>query len=126
MFKKIIFTTLLVITNISVTLAQDKIIGFWYTENKVAKVQVYQSGNFIYGKIVSVSDKKNEKKIGLVILKDFKPNGNEYIEGTIIEPRHNHSVDGKLTLSNDGSKLKVIGSSFLGFISKTENWLKTN
>ena len=126
MFKKIIYSILLVLLNISASFAQDKIIGFWNTENNEAKVQIYQSGNLIYGKIVSVSNTKNSSKVGLVILKSFTPNGNEYLNGTIIEPRHNHSADGKLTLSKDGVTLKVKGTTFVGLISKTENWTKTN
>lgn len=126
MKNKIKYSILLLILNLSTLSAQDKIIGYWHTENKEAKVQIYQSGNLIYGKIVSVLDPKNNSKIGLVILKDFKPKGNFYEGGTIIEPRHNHAADGTLNLSSDGKILKVEGTAFLGLISQTQNWTRIN
>ncbi|WP_298117433.1 DUF2147 domain-containing protein [Flavobacterium sp.] len=104
--------------------AQDKIIGIWQTENNLAKVEIYENKNLIYGKIISVSDPKNNSKIGLLILKKFKPIGNTYHDGTIVEPNHNHSVNGTLELSRDGKKLVVKGKAFLGLISKSEIWTK--
>jgi uncharacterized protein (DUF2147 family) len=117
---------LLILFSSTSTFAQDKIVGIWQTENNKAKVQIYENTNLIYGKIISVSEVKNNKKIGLLVLKRFKPNGNLYEEGTILEPNHNHIANGKLTLSEDGMLLKVKGSAFMGLISKTETWTRIN
>ena len=106
--------------------AQDKILGIWNSENSEAKIQIYQIDRLIYGKIVSVLDPKNSSKVGLVILLGFNPIGFQYINGTIIEPRHNHKAKGTLTLSQDGNTLKVKGTALFGLISKTEIWTKIN
>jgi len=108
------------------TFAQDKIVGIWQTENNKAKVEIYESKSLIYGKIISVSDKKNNSKINLLVLKKFKPNGNFYEDGIIVESDHNHSVKGILELNKDGNKLNVKGKALLGLISKSETWIKIN
>lgn len=102
--------------------AQDKIEGYWQTENKEAIVQIYKTNNLISGKIISVSNSNDSAKVGLVVLKNFIPNGNIFEKGTIIEPRHNHKTTGQLMLN--GNILKVSGKALFGLISKTETWVK--
>ena len=122
-------------------LATQSPIGKWKTiDEKTGKansdVEIYEQSGTLFGKIVDVpepNDKQGKPKIcnacpgsdkdrpivGLVILKDFKPNGDRY-KGTILDPR-----DGKIYTAEiwveDGA-LKVRG--YVGFLYQTRTWLK--
>lgn len=132
---------LFVLLSTSATLAAQSPIGKWKTtDEKTGKVtsdvEIYEQAGVLYGKIVGVSDPvdkngkpqictactgndKDKPILGLIILRDFKPNGDRY-KGTLLDPR-----DGKVYTAEiwveDGS-LKVRG--YVGFVYQTRTWLK--
>jgi uncharacterized protein (DUF2147 family) len=121
----------------------DDIIGVWLTNGKEpAKIQIYKSGEKYYGKIVWLKnpidngkpkvDKNNPDKnmrnetiVGLVILKGFKFDDDEWGDGEIYDPESGKTYRCYLTLK-DKRTLKVRGYIGISLFGRTEIWTKTN
>lgn len=119
----------------------DPIERLWYNDEKSAKIQVYKAvdGKY-YGKIVWLkepnrdgkpkldinnNDKKrrNDPVMGLLILKEFKKDGDSHYEdGTIYDPKNGKTYSCKMTL--DGDKLNVRGYIGFSLIGRTTTWTK--
>ena len=121
----------------------DDVIGTWLTNGKEpAKIQIYKSGDKYFGKIVWLKNpaengkpkfdannpdesKRNQPLIGLVILKDFKFDGDdEWKEGDIYDPESGKTYSCFLTLK-DKNSLKVRGYIGISLIGRTETWART-
>jgi len=50
---------------------------------------------------------KNQRTVGLMILKGFKRDGDEWDGGTILDPRSGEVYSSELRLNDDGKKLLV-------------------
>lgn len=134
------------ITLLGVTsaLAAESPVGVWKTvDDKSGQtkstVQVYDEGGKLFGKITGLmepNDKDGKPKrctkctgadkdkpiVGLVIIRDLAPSGDSYKGGTILDPE-----DGKIYKSEiwvEDGKLKVRG--YVGFLYRTQTWLKGN
>ena len=128
--------------------AQTKtVIGTWETiddETGKAKshVQIYKgSDGKLYGKIVKILDpnkqnakcsecddddpRKNKPVMGMVIVKDLVKDGDEYDDGTILDPNNGKVYDCKIWLDEDNSdKLYVRGYVMMFFRTQTWNRIK--
>ncbi len=132
---------ILVVVFFSTQLQAQTVVGRWKTideDTKQAKsiVEVYEKNGKLYGKIVKLfldaksnqdpicdkceGDRKNQKIIGMEILKDMKKDGNEYAGGEICKPSTGKTYRCKLWLEN--GKLMVRG--YVGFIYKTQEWVR--
>jgi uncharacterized protein (DUF2147 family) len=102
-------------------MAQTKFVGTWLTEDKTAKILIYEAKNGkYYGKIVEDEIKIN---IGKVILTGFTLKDAELKDGKVLDTSDNKTYDCKLTLINDNMlKLKA----YWGMISHSEKWTKIN
>ena len=125
-------------------MSADSLAGKWKTvDDKSGKVesevQLYEEGGKLFGKIVSLSEPKDDKGkpktctkctgadkdkpiVGLVIVRGLSASGDRYKGGTILDP-----ADGKIykaELWAEDGKLKVRG--YLGVFYKTQTWLKGN
>jgi uncharacterized protein (DUF2147 family) len=119
----------------------QSIVGKWKTiddETGKAKsiVEIFQKGDEFYGKVVKLfrepgedqdpvcdkctDDRKGKKVIGLEIIRGLKKSGNEFKNGTIMDPKKGTSYDAKLWL--EGEKLMVRG--YVLFIYRTQTWHK--
>ena len=121
--------------------AQNTIVGRWKTiddETGDAKsiVSIYEEGGKFYGKIDTLFRKpdedpdpvcskcpdddprKDKRMVGMVIIKDMVQDGNEWEDGTILDPKKGKIYDCKLWIE-DG-KLKVRG--YLFFLYRTQTW----
>jgi uncharacterized protein (DUF2147 family) len=126
------------------TIAQtnaDDIVGTWLTGGKEpAKIQIYRSGETYYGKIVwlkypetdgsSKKDTKNPNKskrsqqiLGLVILRDFKFDEDEWEGGKIYDPESGKTYSCILSIQDNGT-LKVRGYVGISLLGRTEIWKK--
>lgn len=137
----IILTSLCLITGI--TSAQDPIIGKWKTidddTNKPRSiVEIYKKGDLYYGKVVEMflepdedpdpvcddCDKDDprymQKTLGMEILKGAKKEGNEYVDGNILDPANGKVYSCKLWLEDGDLKLR----GYLAFFYRTQTWLK--
>jgi uncharacterized protein (DUF2147 family) len=113
--------------------------NLWYNAEKTAKVQIYKAtdGKF-YGKIAWLkvpeengkprTDKNNpdEKKrntplMGLVVLKGLKKDGaNEYVDGTIYDPKNGKTYSCKVKYYPD--RLDLRGYMGISLIGRTATW----
>lgn len=119
----------------------QSIVGQWETYDDKTKakkglIEIYQSGNKYYGKIVlsytgkkgavcekCPGEKKNKPIAGLVIIENLVEDGDEYNNGTILDPESGDVYSCYLALENV-NKLKVRG--YLGFslIGRTQYWIR--
>lgn len=117
--------------------AQSTPVGTWKTiddETGKAKsyVKIYESKGKLYGKVTKLllkpgakctecSGKNKNKPIeGMLILWNLKKDGDEYEDGTILDPSKGKTYDAKIWL--DGKKLKVRG--YIGFLYRTQTWIR--
>jgi uncharacterized protein (DUF2147 family) len=120
--------------------AQD-IVGKWKTiddETGKAKsvVEIYMKGEKAYGKVIEIinkekqnnvcdlceDDRKDQKVLGMEIIRDLEQDGDEWEDGTIIDPDNGKVYDCKLWVE-DG-ELQVRG--YIAFFFRTQVWLKVN
>lgn len=123
--------------------AQEKtIVGKWKsiddeTGNPKSIILVYEKDGKFYGKIDSlirkpgedpdpICDKcpdddprKDQKVLGMEIVKDMEKDGDEYKDGTILDPKKGKIYDCKMWIEE--GNLKVRG--YILFFFRTQTWL---
>ena len=135
-----IFITLLFA---QVSFAQSDILGKWKTiDDETGKeksiVELYMKGQELYGKIVKLfrapdedpdplcdecsDDRKDQKVIGMEILRDMELDDDEWEDGTICDPKNGKVYNCKIWLEND--QLKVRG--YVAFFYRTQTWSRVN
>jgi len=139
-FTLIIFLVLFVCRALGQTKADD-IIGTWLTGGKEpAKIQIYKSGNKYYGKIVWLKypeknglprmdannpdkSKHSQQILGLVILRDFRFDEDEWDGGKIYDPESGKTYSCIISLK-DNNTLKVRGYVGISLLGRTEIWMR--
>lgn len=144
LFMKYIIAVISILTCLPLTAQTkaDDIVGVWLTGGKEpAKIQVYRSEDKYYGKIVWLKypeengmawldsnnpdkNKQGQKIIGLVILRDFKFDDEEWNAGKIYDPESGKTYSCNLSLK-DNNTLKVRGYIGLSLLGRTETWKRT-
>ena len=119
----------------------DDVVGIWLTGgDHPAKVQVYKSGEKYYGKIVWLQStvdnkpmvdlnnpddsKKNQPIIGLIILRSFEFDDDEWDDGTVYDPENGKTYSCHLTLKN-ANTLRVRGYIGIPLFGRTEVWTRS-
>ncbi len=125
------------------SIAQE-ITGVWFNEEKDAKIEIYKAKNAkYYGKIVWLKrptddngqprkDVHNPNKSlresalkGLLILKDFKKDGDKtYDDGTIYDPKNGKTYSCVITV-NSATQISVRGYVGISLLGRTTVWTKT-
>ena len=123
--------------------AQDAIVGQWKTiddeTNKPRSiVEIYKKGDLYYGKVVEMFLEPDEdpdpvcddcdeddprfmkKVLGMEILKGAKKEGDEYVDGEILDPKNGKVYNCKLWLESGDLKLR----GYVAFFYRTQTWLK--
>ncbi|GAA3613038.1 DUF2147 domain-containing protein [Flavivirga amylovorans] len=122
--------------------SQD-IFGKWKTiddKTEAAKsvVEIYKENGKVFGKIVDilnpdkkdalctkcVDEEKNTPILGLVLIKNMKPDGEYYKNGTIFDPEKGKKYDCSLKLTNNPNILQVRG--YIAFFYATQYWERVN
>ena len=119
--------------------AQNSVVGKWKTiDDETGKpksiVELYEKDGKLFGKIVKLfrepnedqdpkcdkcpDDRKNKKVIGMEIIREMEKDGNEWTDGTILDPKKGKIYDCKLWLEN--GKLQVRG--YIAFLFRTQTW----
>ncbi|MCF8053760.1 MAG: DUF2147 domain-containing protein [Deltaproteobacteria bacterium] len=144
--KKSLFVAIVVAVLFSVSaLWANSPVGKWKTiddETKAEKsiVEIYDVDGKLYGKIIKIltpgkenslcekctGEDKNKPLVGLVILKNLVQKGNEYVDGTIMDPNKGKVYSCKIALEDGGAKLKVRGFIGFSFAGRTQYWYRTN
>jgi uncharacterized protein (DUF2147 family) len=116
-------------------------IGHWQVMNSDGspggKVDTYLVNGRLFGKITelrpgrtpnTVCDKcsgeyKNQLVLGMVVVRDFHPDGDDWVDGTVVDPDNGKEYKGKIWAEgNDNLKMRgYIGISLLG---RTESWVR--
>ena len=120
---------------------EGTVFGHWETYDDTSgelksEVLIYQEEGTLYGKIVKLfrgpdeepdpvckecpGDLKNQKILGMQIIKGLQKKGSEWSGGTILDPDNGKTYDCKIWLEN--GKLKVRG--YLLFFYRTQTWLR--
>ncbi|WP_298539020.1 DUF2147 domain-containing protein [uncultured Aquimarina sp.] len=138
--SKILIVALIFIT--SFASAQSEIIGKWKTiddNTGEAKsiVVIYKKGSKIYGKIDRILKESDRDKLckecegedynkpieGMIILKGLQKDGNEYEDGTIMDPENGKVYKCKIWVDEDDPNvLNVRG--YIAFLFRTQQWIK--
>lgn len=147
MRKNFVFLLLIVVFSLcflSVSFAQEtSILGKWKTiddETNEPKsiVQIYEKDGRYFGQITElfrkpgedpdpVCDKcpkddvrKDQPIKGMVILKDLVQDGDQYKDGTILDPKKGKIYNCKVWL--EGGDLKLRG--YIAFLFRTQTWIR--
>lgn len=137
-----LFATLLLI-NFAQAQTESDIVGYWLNEEKDAKIEVYKEKDKYYGKVVWIIkdenpdgtspklDSKNPddalKKqpiIGLVILKDFVFDDDEFEDGTIYDPKSGKTYSCFMKFESK-DELFIKGYIGFSFIGRSSVWTRT-
>ena len=101
------------------------------------QVETYLENGKLFGRVTQVrpgrTDKdvcnkcsgqlKNQLILGMVILRNFHPQGDDWVEGTAVDPENGKEYKGKVwAVGNDQLNMRgFIGFSLLG---RTETWVR--
>ncbi len=139
--KSCLFLSLFVLFGVGIR-AQD-IVGTWKTMDdgdgkERSIVEIYKQGDAYFGKITKIfyrpgekegsvcelctDDRKNQKTLGMVILRNLKRKGDEFKDGNILDPKNGKVYDCKLWVENGA--LKVRG--YIAFLYRTQTWYRAN
>lgn len=135
---------ILMLAILSIPISAQEITGKWKTIDDNSGearsiVEIYRVGSKFHGKVVKIyskpgedpdpicdvceDDRKNQKVIGMEIIKDmgFNAKSKEYSGGEILDPESGSIYDCKIWIAEDGS-LKVRG--YLYFLYRTQTWYR--
>ncbi|MBW1296577.1 DUF2147 domain-containing protein [Aquimarina litoralis] len=138
--SQIIIASFILLTGI--VNAQDGIIGKWKTiDDNTGEarsiVEIYKKGNQIYGKIDRILKEADRGQLctecegedynkpieGMVIIKGLEKDGDEYEDGTILDPENGKVYKCKIWLEEDDpNTLNVRG--YIAFLFRTQQWIK--
>ena len=105
---------------------QDAVLGTYWTPNKEGKIEIYKAQGKYYGKTIWTHKtgvdtlnpdpkKRSQPLLGLVFLYDFVYDSEQYVDGTIYDPRNGKEYSCKMWLENGDLKARgYIGFSLLG------------
>lgn len=124
------------------SIAQQGVLGKWKTiddETGEARsiIEIYKKGNLYYGKIHKIlsddpgaqncskcaEEYRNKSMVGVIIMKALKKDGNEYEDGTIVDPENGKTYRCKIWVDEeDPTRLNVRG--YIAFLYRTQQWIK--
>jgi uncharacterized protein (DUF2147 family) len=118
-------------------------VGYWTTIDDDGKtpssvIQIYPKGKKLFGKIVQLINprekdpkctacdgpRKNQRIIGMEILRDFERDDDEWSGGYILDPRNGTEYKCYMELVEGGKRLKVRGYVGIALLGRTQYWQK--
>ncbi|MFD2185549.1 DUF2147 domain-containing protein [Aquimarina celericrescens] len=139
-FFRILFITLLIISG-SVN-AQQEILGKWKTvDDNTGEprsiVEIYKKGEKVYGKIERIlkesergkrcieceGDNYNEPIEGMVIIKELEKDGEEYEDGTILDPENGKVYRCKIWVDKENPRILNV-RGYIAFLYRTQKWIR--
>ena len=110
----------------------DSPLGLWRTiDDKTGKprsvVRIYEENGRLFGRIVRGFDaRENERRDqllrGLLIIRNFKPDGAEYVDGDILDPDNGKTYSARMKLEEGGRKLAVRGFVGISLFGRSQVW----
>jgi len=122
---------------------EDKVIGQWFNEEKDAKVEIYKENGKYFGKVVWLESPNNEAGtpkldtknpveelqtrpvLGLLLLKDFIYDDEEWEEGEIYDPKSGKTYSCYMEFESE-KVLIIKGYIGVKWIGKTTYWTKAD
>ncbi|PRX42804.1 DUF2147 domain-containing protein [Salegentibacter salegens] len=123
-------------------LQAQEVFGKWKVVNDAGRVnsivEIYKKDNAIHGKVIRITKEehrdrkctecqgklKNKPIEGLNVIRDFKKEGDVYVDGTLIDPKSGKEYKGKIWVDDKNpDKLNVRG--YVTFFYKTKVWERT-
>lgn len=115
----------------------DDIIGIWWAPDKDGRIEIYKEGKKYFGKLAwtlpklakdldnNNPDEKEAKKLllGKTIFKNFKFDGDEWVDGTIYDPKNGKTYSAYMKM-DEINKLNVRGYIGISLIGRTETFKK--
>ena len=113
--------------------AADMILGNWMDENNEVLVSIYKVNNKYFGKTLWIQNrshpgqpliKEEQHWIGMVVMKDFVWQNNEWSNGTIYHARENQTYSAFISPVNQNT-IKVTGFVWFRFLSQSATFHRT-
>ncbi len=119
----------------------QKAVGQWQVINSEGKpwgkVETYLADGKLYGKVIELrpgrqpndvcekcsGELKGKPLMGLVIIRNFHADGNDWVGGTVIDPENGKEYKGKIWSVGD-DKLSMRGFIGISMLGRTENWVR--
>ena len=140
--KKYLFIILLLAWYQFVTAqSADAILGVWRDGNGKGNIQIYKQNGKYFGKIIWMKTLKspdgkpkidrhnpnpalrNRSVVGIIMLRDFKYDDDEWTDGYIYNPLDGKEYKGFMRLK-DANTLAVRGYIGISWIGKTDTWIR--
>ncbi|MBZ9631887.1 DUF2147 domain-containing protein [Salegentibacter sp. LM13S] len=115
------------------------VFGKWNVVNDAGRVnsivEIYEKNGAVHGKVLRITKEEHRDRKctecqgelkdrpieGLNVIRDFVKEGDEYVDGTLIDPKSGKEYDGKIWVDdNNPDKLNVRG--YIAFFYKTKVW----
>jgi uncharacterized protein (DUF2147 family) len=125
----------------SLAQAADSPVGYWTTIDDDGKtpssiIQIYPRGKKLFGKVVRLINprekdpkctacdgaRKNQRILGMEILRDFEQDDDEWSGGYILDPRNGTEYKCYMELQDGGKRLKVRGYVGIALLGRTQHW----
>ncbi len=122
-----------------IPLNAQEVVGKWENTNEDGRVnsiiKVYEEDGKIYGKVHRITKEEDRDRVctecegelknqpieGMVLMRDLRKEGEQYVGGTIVDPKTGKEYRCKIWLDEDDpNTLKVRG--YLAFFYKTKTW----
>lgn len=131
----------LILTFSSIFAYSQSVEGKWITiddetDEQKSVVEIYEKDGKLFGKIVQFLEEgadpdskcahckgsmKGKKLMGFDVLQDFEKEGEEYVNGKIIDPEKDKTYEAKIWIDkDDDAVLKLRG--YVSFFYKTISW----
>ncbi|MEP6712300.1 MAG: DUF2147 domain-containing protein [Ferruginibacter sp.] len=115
--------------NVYAQSAPDKILGFYWSPKKDAKIEIYKKGERYFGKSFWVATPKKDVEnpdknlrqrdlLGVNLLTNFTCDNGEYSGGQVYDPANGKTYSCKISFA--GTNLKVRGYIGISLFGRTE------
>jgi uncharacterized protein (DUF2147 family) len=105
------------------------------TKKEKSVIEIFKKGDKYFGKIISIVDptkkdskctlctdsRKDQPILGMEIIKNLEQDGDEFEDGTILDPKNGKIYDCKIWLEDDNT-LNVRG--YISFFFRTQEWIR--
>lgn len=121
------------------SLSAQEVFGKWEIKNDAGRVnsiiEVYEENGIVQGKVIKITkedhrdrkctecpgDLKDKPIEGLRVIRDFKKEGDEYVNGTLIDPHSGKQYKGKIWVDKENPDLLNV-RGYIAFFYKTKTW----
>jgi uncharacterized protein (DUF2147 family) len=146
-FRSALALTLFALVSVALAHAQQlsaklqNAIGHWQVINSDGtpggKVDTYLENGKLFGRVTEVrpgrttkdlcdkcsGEYKNQLILGMVILRNFHTEGDDWVDGTVVDPENGKEYKGKIwAVGSD--KLRMRGFIGISLLGRTEGWVR--